>query len=139
MSNIDELYQEIILEHNQKPKNFFKLQNPTHYAKGLNPFCGDQIEIFYIVNSKLLITNISFIGYGCAISKASASIMISLLSNSSVKEALILYNNFHEFLIKKHTKLISSDLLVFKNIKKFPIRIKCAMIPWHAFKIALNK
>lgn len=135
-----ELYQDVILEHNKNPKNFYRMKNATNYSKGINPLCGDNIEIFcYVKNSK--IQNISFYGRGCAISKASASIMINIVNGKEINEVLKFFEIFKKFLTSKSNDLYNvrkaKDLLIFENIKKTPMRIKCAMLSWYALKGAL--
>jgi nitrogen fixation NifU-like protein len=141
IEKINDLYQDIILEHNQTPFNFYKMKKATNYFKGFNPFCGDQIEIFCNIK-KHTIKEISFWSQGCAISKASASIMTSLLQNCTIPEALDMFSLFYQYLtINKKVKLTYKmrELVVFQRIRHFPIRIKCASLPWHTMKSALEK
>jgi len=139
---INELYQDIILEHNHSPLNYYKIVGPTHKAKGSNPFCGDKFEVFCVINNNI-ITEISFVGQGCAISKASASIMMQIIEGKDVSEALQVFHNFHNFLLNKQNNLsMLKDLkilLIFQGVKNFPLRVKCATLAWHTFKNAIRK
>lgn len=134
-----ELYQQLIIDHNRSPKNFRKIENPTHHAKGLNPLCGDQYEIFLVVDDEGTITDASFDGKGCAISKASASIMTESLKGKPVKAALSLAEEFNSFLKKKGEQPSVRKLKVFSSIWKYPARVKCAALAWHAAKAALEE
>jgi len=137
---IDELYQDVILEHNSNPINFYRMKNATHYSKGYNPFCGDYIEIFCSIQLNK-IDRISFFGEGCAISKASASIMIKLIEKNTIKEALGIFSIFHKFLIHKKNDITSytKELAIFRGVKKFPLRIKCATLAWHTFRSSIKR
>jgi nitrogen fixation NifU-like protein len=139
---INELYQDIILEHNERPCCHYKMKNLTNYAKGFNSFCGDQIEIFANVQ-KNIIRNISFWSQGCAISKASASIMISLIKKKTVKEAMENFLLFHQYLTNNQSLQILEhdmrELIVFQGIKRFPVRMKCVFLPWNTMKSAMIK
>jgi len=143
--NINDLYQDTILEHNRAPRNHYRMKNATNYYKGINPFCGDIIEVFcYIEENK--IKNISFWGNGCAISKASASIMMHIVKGYTIKNTIQLLHLFHEFLINPNknknlvnlNEKISKALLIFKGVKRFPSRIKCATLAWHTLKSAIE-
>jgi nitrogen fixation NifU-like protein len=136
---IDELYQDVILEHNSNPKNFYRMKDANHYSKGYNPFCGDYIEIFCNIQSNK-INKISFFGEGCAISKASASIMIGFVEKRTVKEGLGIFLVFHKFLTNKRIDIPNNvkELSIFSGVKKFPLRIKCATLAWHTFKDAVK-
>jgi len=137
MNNFSDLYQDVILAHNAKPKNFFKMKKYNKYAKGYNPLCGDQVELFSnIENDNIL--NISFWGKSCALCKASTSIMLQYIEYNNTKQALNIFNVFYDFLLYGRMKVHHAniqDLLIFKNVKKYPVRIKCVMLPWHT----LNK
>ena len=140
-----ELYQQVILEHNRKPKNFGKLQNWTHQAEGFNPLCGDHIWIYLDLDPETnKLKKISFTGTGCAICKASASMMTTSLSGLSKEEALKVFENFHHLLQKKLDPEVNPSeklgkLTVFSNIWKYPLRIKCASLAWHTFLGALKQ
>lgn len=140
MFDLRSLYQEVIIDHNRQPRNFGKLEHPTHHAEGFNPLCGDQIELDLIVNKDNIITDIKFNGHGCAISTASASLMTESLIGKSLSEAHILFTQFHDGLTKDSTcdaqKL--GKLMVLIGVKEFPARIKCATLAWHALDAALH-
>lgn len=138
---IKDLYQEIILEHNKTPCFYYKMNKATHYFKGHNSFCGDKIEIFLKLSNNI-INEISFYGQGCAISTASASIMVNILKGCLVSEALEKFEYFHNFLNNKSIENIKNDkykeLNVFEGVRLYPIRIKCATLAWHTMKTALK-
>jgi len=137
---INELYQDVILEHNSKPINYYRMKDATHYSKGYNPFCGDNIEVFCFVSNNV-IEKISFFGEGCAISKASASMMMSLIERQTIKEAMQIFAKFHKFLTGQNNSLdkYNQDLIIFKGVKNFPLRIKCATLAWHALRSSIKK
>ncbi len=138
-----ELYQEVILEHNRKPRNFKKLENPTHFAEGYNPICGDHVLVYLKVDDQNTIEDISFEGSGCAISKASSSMMTTALKGKSLPQATMLFDQFHK-LVKGELKPDRDphslgSLGIFSGIWQYPSRIKCAILGWHAVKGALDK
>jgi nitrogen fixation NifU-like protein len=138
MSELDDLYQEVILDHNKKPRNFHRLEEANRTAEGFNPLCGDQITLYLLVQDDV-IRDIAFQGSGCAISKASASLMTSILKGKSEREAEALFGRFHD--------LVTSDapadsaalgkLAVFSGVREFPARVKCASLAWHTLRAAL--
>ncbi|OGX05502.1 MAG: SUF system NifU family Fe-S cluster assembly protein [Omnitrophica WOR_2 bacterium GWA2_47_8] len=137
----DELYQQVILEHNKKPRNFKQLTDSTHFAEGYNPLCGDHLKVFLHLKGDV-IDDISFVGDGCAISKASASLMTTALKGKTVKEAETLFEQFHH-LIKGELNPdkdpnILGKLAVFSGIWHYPARVKCASLSWHTLKGALE-
>ena len=136
-----ELYQQVILDHNKSPKNFRAIENPTTKAEGFNPLCGDHIDVFLIVEDGI-IKDISFKGEGCAISKASASLMTSLLKGKSIEEAEKLFEKFHDLVTGKLGENPNFDelgkLAVFAGIQEFPARVKCASLAWHTMHNALH-
>jgi len=140
-NKIKNLYQEIILEHNKTPCFYYKMDKATHYFKGHNSFCGDKIEIFLNLSNNV-IKEISFYGQGCAISTASASIMVNMLKGSLINEALDKFEYFHNLLNNKSIENIKKDkykeLNVFEGVRLYPIRIKCAILAWHTMKMALK-
>jgi nitrogen fixation protein NifU and related proteins len=138
MSDLRELYQEVILEHSKHPRNYRALQTANHKAEGFNPLCGDQFTVFVDVHDGS-IRDISFEGTGCAISKASASMMTQSLKGKSSDEAEALFSKFHD-LVTGHST-VSDDvgkLAVFAGVSEFPIRVKCATLAWHALRAALR-
>jgi nitrogen fixation protein NifU and related proteins len=138
MSDLRELYQEVILEHSRHPRNYRALLSANHRAEGYNPLCGDHYTIYLDVQDGS-IRDISFEGSGCAISKASASMMTQSLKGKSAGEAEALFSRFHN-LVTGHAE--SGDdvgkLAVFAGVSEFPLRVKCATLAWHALRAALN-
>ena len=133
-----DLYQQLIIDHNQNPHNFHKLDKATHYANGHNPLCGDEITI-YIIKHNNYIKNISFTGSGCAISKASASIMTDILKNIEIKDAQLLFEKFHTLVTTGQNTEDLGKLSVLAGVHKFPSRVKCATLAWHTFIGAMNQ
>ena len=140
---INDLYQEVIIEHNKKPRNFKKLVEPTHFAQGYNPLCGDHLTIYLSVSKGGVIEDISFIGEGCAISKASASMMTQSLKGKKIDEAKNLFEQFHQLIVgnlnPQKDAHILGKLAIFSHIWHFPSRVKCASLAWHTMKGALEK
>jgi nitrogen fixation NifU-like protein len=138
MQELRELYQETILEHSRKPRNFGELPSPSHKAEGYNPLCGDHYTIF--VNLKDgAIDDIRFSGAGCAISKASASMMTQILKGKTESEAEEIFSRFHD-LVTGHQNGTDhvGKLAVFAGVSEFPLRVKCATLAWHAMRAALR-
>ncbi|MDP4174765.1 MAG: SUF system NifU family Fe-S cluster assembly protein [Bacteroidota bacterium] len=141
MSELSDLYQEVILDHNKSPRNYRKCENCNHDAEGYNPLCGDHIFI-YIDLEDDKIKDISFQGSGCAISKSSASLMTTILKGKTKKEAEELFSKFHEVVTSK----IGSEqdlsnlgkLAVFSGVRDYPARVKCASLAWHTMLNALK-
>ena len=141
-SDLDELYQDIIIEHNQNPQNYGNIPNATHDAEGFNPFCGDNIKVYLLVNEDEII-DIKFSGSGCAISQASASMMTDQLKNMSLKEAKEVFQEFHA-MITNDTGVIEEspilgDLQSLAGVSAYPARIKCAVLGWHTLNSAIEK
>ncbi|MBI3602647.1 MAG: SUF system NifU family Fe-S cluster assembly protein [Candidatus Omnitrophica bacterium] len=139
----DELYQQTILEHNRSPRNFKKLEGATHAAEGYNPLCGDHLWIYIKVNPQNMIEEVSFEGSGCAISKASASMMTTALKDKTIEETNLLFDEFHKLVIGQLKPDQQSNhlgkLTVFSGIWQYPSRVKCAVLPWHTMHGALEK
>ena len=137
-----ELYQQVILDHNKSPRNFRKIENPTVALEGYNPLCGDNITIYLELDDNKIIRDISFQGSGCAISKASASLMTSMLKGKSVDEAKFLFEKFHHLVTAKIDEEVDLDqlgkLAVFSGVREFPARVKCASLAWHTMINALE-
>lgn len=138
----EELYQQTILEHNRSPRNFKKLEGATHVAEGYNPLCGDHLWIYMRVNPQHIIEELSFEGTGCAISKASASMMTSALKGKTVEEAKVIFDEFHKLVIGQLKPDIQPNhlgkLSVFSGIWQYPSRVKCAVLSWHTMNGALD-
>jgi nitrogen fixation NifU-like protein len=138
MSDLDELYQSVILDHNRAPRNFRELAEATNHAEGRNPLCGDQFEVWLRLDGDV-IADAAFQGQGCAISKASASMMTQAVKGKTVAEARELFDRFHEVVTGGGApKSLPAKLEVFRGVSAFPIRVKCATLSWHAMKQALD-
>lgn len=137
MNISDDLYQATILEYNREPRNFRTLENATHVAHGLNPLCGDDYHVYLRVEDGV-IQEASFDGHGCAISKASASMMTLELTGKTVEDAEALFGRFHALLTQSGTEHDLGRLNVFSGVWKFPERVKCASLAWHAMDNALK-
>ncbi|MEJ5261796.1 MAG: SUF system NifU family Fe-S cluster assembly protein [Ignavibacterium sp.] len=137
-----ELYQQVILDHNKAPRNFRKIEDASNFAEGHNPLCGDNVIIYMKVDENNIIQDISFQGSGCAISKASASLMTSILKGKTVEEAEKLFHKFHDLVTDKLGDNFSVDefgkLAVFAGVREFPARVKCASLAWHTMMNALH-
>lgn len=139
MSELRELYQEVILEHSKAPRNFRVLEGANHKAEGFNPLCGDHFTV-YLELKDGAITNIGFQGSGCAISKASASMMTQTLKGKTAAEAEVVFSKFHD-LVTGHADGNPESLgklAVFAGVSEFPLRVKCATLAWHALRAALR-
>jgi nitrogen fixation NifU-like protein len=141
MSDLRELYQEIILDHNKNPRNFRKLDQPTCTQEGFNPLCGDQIHLYVRIKDGR-IEDISFEGNGCAISKSSASLMTQALKGRTVEEADRIFAKFHELVTAPMDQPVDTaelgKLAVFSGVREFPARVKCASLAWHTLRAALD-
>ncbi len=136
-----ELYQQVILDHNKSPRNFRKIENANHFAEGFNPLCGDRIDI-YVELEDDVVKDISFQGSGCAISKASASLMSTIIKGKTLSEAEEIFEKFHKLITGKYGDENNIDelgkLAVFAGVKEFPSRVKCASLAWHTMKSAIR-
>lgn len=143
MSGASDLYQQVILEHNKKPRNFRKIDGATHSAEGFNPLCGDHLWVYLTISESGTIEDAAFEGSGCAISKASASLMTTVLKGRTVDEARILFREFQELLTKKLDPEKDPNTLgklkIFSGIWRYPARVKCAALSWHALSGALSR
>jgi nitrogen fixation NifU-like protein len=137
MSDLTELYQQVILDHNRRPRNRGKLPSANRVAHGDNPTCGDQCSVYLRLEGDR-IADISFDGSGCAISQASASLMTTQLKGKNAAEAEQLYGKFHEIVTSGNEPEEISDLAAFAGVHAFPARIKCATLGWHAALEALK-
>ncbi len=140
MSDLRALYQEIILEHNKQPRNFKKLEDATRSLEGFNPLCGDHYTLYLKIENDVIV-DITFQGAGCAISKASASVMTTLLKGKKTSEAMSLFETFHklvtgELIDISYEKL--GKLAAFAGVSEFPARVKCASLAWHTMRNALE-
>lgn len=141
MGELRDLYQEVILEHSKAPRNFKKLSNANHRAEGFNPLCGDRFTVYLDLDGDT-VRDISFEGNGCAISKASASMMTQAVKGKTAAEAERLFNDFHKFVTTQgHSDSDSAELgklTVFSGVAEFPARVKCATLAWHTLQAALE-
>ncbi len=137
-----QLYQELVLDHNKNPRNFREIADANHVAHGNNPLCGDKLTVYLQLDSEGIITDISFKGEGCAISKASASMMTTAVKGKNVAEAERLFHEFHDMstgkldLTKDPHQL--GKLAVFSGVRDLPARVKCATLAWHTMEAAMN-
>jgi len=141
MSELDDLYQEVILDHNKSPRNFRAIADADHKAEGYNPLCGDQVTI-YLKMENGTIQDISFQGSGCAISKASASLMTAELKGKTAAQAQCLFDSVHQMLTGECDQQKEGPglgkLTILSGVCKFPARVKCASLAWHTVKSALK-
>ena len=139
MDNLRELYQQLILDHNQNPRNFREIEPCDFHKKGHNPLCGDQLDVFINIVDDV-ISDLSFMGSGCAISKASASIMTETLIGKTVDEVNCLFNQFRDMAMSgKGAESLPVKLSVLSGIYKYPTRVKCALLAWHTMHQSFDK
>jgi nitrogen fixation protein NifU and related proteins len=142
MSELSELYQQVILDHNKKPRNFRKPETANHSAEGYNPLCGDQLTVYLDLENGL-VKDVGFEGSGCAISKAAASMMTQAVKGKSKEQAENLFNEFHSMVtgeLNEETEENNlGNLKIFAGVREFPVRVKCATLAWHTLHAALNK
>ncbi|MBI5179482.1 MAG: SUF system NifU family Fe-S cluster assembly protein [Nitrospinae bacterium] len=143
MSYQSDLYQQVILDHNKNPRNFREIEGHSHSCDGHNPLCGDKIHIHMKLNDGGTIEDIAFSGSGCAISKASASMMTVNVKGKSVDEAKVMFDEFHKMVTGEFEpqpgKHHLGKLTIFQGVREFPSRIKCASLAWHTLVCALDK
>jgi nitrogen fixation NifU-like protein len=142
MSDLSELYQEMILDHNKNPKNYRVMDDATHDAHGANPLCGDKVHLFVKLRNDV-IDDISFEGSGCAISKASASLLTEHLKGRSIEESRTIFDNMHKLLTGKEDEMTLEiddlgKLQAMSGVSEFPMRVKCASLVWHTFHSAIE-
>lgn len=142
MSELSELYQQVILDHNKRPRNFRKIEPASHTAEGHNPLCGDQLTIYLSLEGDEL-KDVAFEGSGCAISKASASMMTQAVKGKRKVDAEELFKEFHSMvtgeLDEEQEENELGNLKIFAGVREFPVRVKCATLPWHTLHAALNR
>ena len=140
MSDLDELYQSIILDHNRRPRNYGEPASSSHHASGRNPLCGDEVSVWMTVEDDV-ITDVKFIGQGCAISKASSSLMTEAVRGKSRHDALAMFERVHDLLTGRADPMLERKTLgqiaALSGVSRFPVRVKCASLGWHAFRNAL--
>src|ERR1043166_572933 len=141
MSELSELYQQVILDHNKKPRNFRELEGANRRAEGFNPLCGDQLTVYVLMDGGV-VKDLSFVGTGCAISKASASMMTQAVRGKSREEALALFEEFHRMVTGELDEEAEGNglgrLKIFAGVRDYPARVKCASLPWHTLHAALE-
>jgi nitrogen fixation protein NifU and related proteins len=140
MSDLNDLYQEVILDHNKRPRNYRTLEGASRRAEGFNPLCGDRLTLFLDVDGGV-IRDAAFQGSGCAISKASASLMTEAVKGKSVAEAEALFERFHKMVTAPPDAPIEplGKLSVLAGVREFPVRVKCASLAWHTMKAAMKQ
>lgn len=139
MSDLDELYQELILDHANHPQQYGDLIAPTHIATGINPICGDDVCVTLDIKDNI-INDIKFQGHGCVLSKASASMMASLMKGKTLNEMETLLTDFYSMLTRDTNRdyAILGKLQALANVKKFPMRVKCVTLSWHTLQAAVH-
>lgn len=138
--DLRELYQEVILDHSKRPRNFGRLEADNRRAKGHNPLCGDILSLYLTVEDGV-VEDVAFEGNGCAISMASASLMTEIIKGRGEAEARALFERFHRLLTSDDADLDHLDLdklAVFAGVREFPVRVKCATLAWHTLAAALD-
>jgi|TARA_B100000949_G_scaffold217491_1_gene215183 nitrogen fixation NifU-like protein len=142
MYDLEDLYQEVVMDHNRRPRNFKKLENAQQTAEGFNPLCGDQISLYLNVDDDGVIEDIGFEGAGCAISKATASMMTEAIKGKNVDKAEEIFEAFRHMLTRKpeeeYDYELLGDLEILQGVSQFPTRIKCATLSWHTLNSALD-
>ena len=142
MYDLEDLYQEVVMDHNRRPRNFKKLENAQRTAEGFNPLCGDQISLYVNVDDDGVIEDIGFEGAGCAISKATASMMTEAIKGKNVDKAEEIFEAFRHMLTRKpeeeYDYELLGDLEILQGVSQFPTRIKCATLSWHTLNSALD-
>ncbi len=138
MSDLRDLYQEVILDHGRQPRNFRGIEGASGEADGYNPLCGDKVHVYVRVEGDV-VTDVSFTGDGCAISKASASLMTQAVKGRTTAEAERLFNSFHALVTGQGdaSEAAAGKLDVFAGVAEFPARVKCASLSWHTLRAAL--
>jgi nitrogen fixation NifU-like protein len=140
MNELRELYQEVILDHSKRPRNFREMEGASGKAEGFNPLCGDKATVYVRLEGDV-VKDVSFKGAGCSISTASASMMTEALKGKTRAEAEALFERFHALITRGRSEGAAADLgklAVFSGVGEFPVRVKCASLPWHTVKAALQ-
>lgn len=144
--DLTDLYQEIILDHGKNPRNKRVLEGSTHQSYGNNPMCGDKLALFLRINGQEVVEDVSFEGEGCAISQASASLLTEVLVGKTKAQAMELFHAFHRLTTGEEVGHIPEDLQddfdrleVLGGVRAFPMRVKCATLPWHTLDSALHR
>jgi len=136
---LNDLYQEIIIDHSRRPRNFHEMEDATRRVEGYNPLCGDKLRLFVKMGEGERVNDISFVGSGCAISTASASLMTETVKGKTLAEAEALMERFHDLLTRDQSAPKDlGKLAVFSGVREFPARVKCATLAWHTLRSALR-
>ena len=140
MSHLNELYQEVILDHNRRPRNFRRMEGASHHAEGFNPLCGDHVRVFLQIDGDR-IADVAFEGSGCAISKASASMMTDQIKGGTVADARAFFERFHRMITTPPETPVEDlgKLSALAGVREFPVRVKCASLAWHTLKAAMDR
>jgi nitrogen fixation protein NifU and related proteins len=140
MSDLSDLYQEVILDHNRRPRNFHALAQPSHTAEGYNPLCGDRLTLYLRVDAGV-ISDVAFEGAGCAISKASASMMTDAVKGQTLAQAEALFERFHRMVTTPPDRPVEDmgKLSSLAGVREFPVRVKCASLAWHTLRAAMSQ
>lgn len=140
MNDLRELYQEVIIDHSKHPRHHYAMEQPTHRAQGYNPLCGDKLTVFMQIDQDR-IQEISFLGCGCAISQASASLMTDAVQGLSTEAAYTLFQQFHHMLTAEENEQPAGmeKLTILAGVRAFPARVKCATLAWHTLEAALQR
>ena len=146
MSDLRDLYQELIIDHSKNPRNFRVIEDADRHADGFNPLCGDKLRLYLKLDDEGKIEDAAFKGSGCAISTASASIMTSMLKGQTLQQAENLFETFHQLVTRPgeiadpaHAGVGLGKMAVFAGVNEFPARVKCATLAWHTLKNALSE
>jgi nitrogen fixation NifU-like protein len=139
-ADLNDLYQEVILDHNRRPRNFHGMAGASHSAEGFNPLCGDRLTLFLRIAGDR-IADVSFEGSGCAISKASASMMTDALKGLTLEDARALFERFHRMVTTPLDQPVEDlgKLSALSGVREFPVRVKCASLAWHTLKAAMEQ
>jgi nitrogen fixation NifU-like protein len=142
MSDLSDLYQEVILDHNKRPRNFHEMADASHQALGHNPLCGDRLTVYLRMDGDT-VADVAFVGSGCAISKASASMMTESVKGKRRAEADTLFTMFHDLVTGAPGAEARLDelgkLRIFAGVREFPVRVKCASLAWHTLQAAMRR
>ena len=139
MSDLSDLYQEVILDHNRRPRNFHAMEDASHRAEGYNPLCGDRLTLYLKLDGDR-VADVAFEGAGCAISKASASLMTDAVKGRTLAEVQALFERFHRMVTTPPDQSVEDlgKLSVLAGVRQFPMRVKCASLAWHTLKAAVD-
>ena len=140
MSGLNELYQEVILDHNRRPRNFRTIEGASHHADGHNPLCGDRLSLYVQVDDGR-IADVAFVGSGCAISKASASLMTDAVKGQPLADVEEMFQRFHRMVTTPSDQPVEhmGKLSVLAGVRELPVRVKCASLAWHTLNAALDR